>query len=221
LCISKNEWPQSEKLKEKFTETEWKNYHSLMNSTTLFSSSVGRIFDAIASLLDVCDKQSYEDEAAMYLQALAEEYVSANGFIMDDSYFKKDLRLNRISTASLIQGIMLDIKKRKEKNYIAAKFHYSLVCLLDNVAKNINVEKICFSGGVFQNALLVDWIQKEYEGKYQLFFHKNLSPNDENISFGQMVYYDNNIKIKTNNQLRKNAVIEKINLKETTSIFNS
>ena len=221
LCISNNEWMQSEKLKEKFTETEWKNYHSLMNSTTLFSSSVGRIFDAIASLLELCDKQTYEGEAAMYLQALAEKYVSANGFIMDDSYFKKDLNLNQISTASLIQGIMLDIKKRKEKNYIAAKFHYSLVCLLENVAKNINVEKICFSGGVFQNTLLVDWIQKEYEGKYQLFFHKNLSPNDENISFGQMVSYDNNIKTKTNNQLRKNAVIEKINLMEITSIFNS
>ena len=116
---------------------------------------------------------------------------------------------------------MLDIKKGKEKNYIAAKFHYSLVCLLENVAKNINIEKICFSGGVFQNALLVDWIQKEYEGKCQLFFHKNLSPNDENISFGQMVYYDNNIKRKTNKQLSKKAGIEKINLTETTSIFNS
>ena len=78
----------------------------------------------------------------------------------------------------------MDIKKGKSKNYIAAKFHYSLVCLIDIVAKNINVEKICCSGGVFQNALLADWIQTMYRGKYQLYFHKNLSPNDENISFG-------------------------------------
>ena len=87
----------------------------------------------------------------------------------------------------------MDIKKEKAINYIAAKFHYSLVCLIDIVAKNLNVEKISFSGGVFQNALLNDWIQKAYSGKYELYFHQNLSPNDENISFGQFVYYDNNI----------------------------
>ena len=94
---------------------------------------------------------------------------------------------------------------------IRAKFHYSLVCLIGVVAKNINVEKICFSGGVFQNSLLVDWMQKECSNKYQLFFHKNLSPNDENISFGQLVYHDNNIKSISKENLKvvadKSAII--------------
>jgi hydrogenase maturation protein HypF len=62
------------------------------------------------------------------------------------------------------------------------------------VAKNANVRNICFSGGVFQNALLVDWIRIKYKDEYQLFFHNQLSPNDENISFGQLAYYDNEIK---------------------------
>jgi hydrogenase maturation protein HypF len=75
--------------------------------------------------------------------------------------------------------------------------------LIDIVAGNINVTSICFSGGVFQNALLVDWIQKEYISKYQLYFHKNLSPNDENISFGQLVYYENGISTLSNNELLK------------------
>jgi len=195
LCAASDAWPQPGTLKEKFTEAEWNNYQSLINSTNLFSSSVGRLFDAVASLLDVCDKQTYDGEAAMYLQALAEEYVVENGLVMDDSYFKEGSHYYRIPTASLIQGIIMDIKKGKSRNYIAAKFHYSLVCLIDIVAKNIGVEKICFSGGVFQNALLVDWIQTTYNGKYELYFHKNLSPNDENISFGQMVYFDNNLNI--------------------------
>jgi hydrogenase maturation protein HypF len=68
------------------------------------------------------------------------------------------------------------------------------VRLIGIAAQNLNVEKICCSGGVFQNALLVDWTRGEYDGKYQLYFHKNLSPNDENVSFGQMIYYDNDIK---------------------------
>jgi hydrogenase maturation protein HypF len=207
LCTTSDTWPQSDELKKKFTETEWNIYQSLINTTTLFSSSVGRIFDAVASLLDVCDKQTYEGEAAMYLQALAEEYVDENGFVMDDSYFKEGSHYYRIPTASLMQGIMMDIKKQRAKNYIAAKFHYSLVCLVDIVAKYIGVEKICFSGGVFQNALLVDWIQKEYRDRYQLFFHKNLSPNDENISFGQFVYHDNEIR--------------SVNITETNASHNS
>jgi hydrogenase maturation protein HypF len=196
VCVASDTWPQPGNLKEKFTENEWNNYQLLIESATLYSSSVGRIFDAVASLLNICDKQTYEGEAARYLQAHAEEYVFENGFQMDDSYFKEGSHYYRIPTASLIQGIILDIRKGKAKNYIAAKFHYSLVCLIEIVAKNIQVEKICFSGGVFQNALLVDWIVKKYDDKYKLFFHKNLSSNDENISFGQLVYYDNDIKTK-------------------------
>lgn len=194
LCATSDSWPQSDKLKEKFSEVEWNTYQSLIKNTSLFSSSVGRLFDAVASLLDICDKQTFEGEAAMYLQVLAETYVEKNGFAMDDSYFKESSHYYRIPTATLMQGIRMDIKKRKAKDYIAAKFHYSLVCLVDIVAKNINVEKIFFSGGVFQNALLVDWMQHQYSEKYQLFFHQNLSPNDENISFGQMVFHDNNIR---------------------------
>ena len=75
-------------------------------TTNLFSSSAGRIFDAVASLLNICDKQTYEGEAAMYLQALAEEYVDENGFVMDDSYFKEGSRYYRIPTATLMQGII-------------------------------------------------------------------------------------------------------------------
>ena len=167
---------------------------------------MGRLFDAVASLLDLCDKQTFEGEAAMYLQVLAESYVEKHGFAMDDSYFKAGAHYYRIPTATLMQGILLDIKKGKAKEYIAAKFHYSLVCLVDIVAKNINVEKICFSGGVFQNALLVDWIQKKYNGQYQLFFHQNLPPNDENISFGQMVFADNNIRSISKNDYINNTI---------------
>ena len=209
LCASADSWPQPETLKEKFTDTEWNNYQSLISSTNLFSSSVGRIFDAVASLLNICDKQTYEGEAAMYLQALAEEYVEENGFVMDDSYFKEGSHYYRIPTASLIQGIVQDIKKGKPNNYIAAKFHYSLVCLIGIVADYVQVKNICFSGGVFQNTLLVDWIQHVYNEKCQIFFHKNLSPNDENISFGQLVYYDNNITTLNKDDLLEREVLEK------------
>ena len=88
---------------------------------------------------------------------------------------------------------MDDIQNKESVQFIAAKFHYSLVHLVDNVAIAAGTNKIAFSGGVFLNSILVDLLQYHLGNKYQLFFHRNLSPNDENISFGQVVYYDNKI----------------------------
>ncbi len=193
LCATTGVWPVYDAIKEKFTVVEWKNYQSLIQSANIHTSSVGRIFDAVASLLNICDKQTYEGEAAMLLQALAEEYVQKHGHSMDRSYFTEGSHYYRIPTATFLQRITEDIKKEKNKNYIAAKFHYSLVHLVDLIAQNTATKKLCFSGGVFQNILLVDMLQYHLSGKYDLYFHKQLSPNDESISFGQLVYADNEI----------------------------
>jgi hydrogenase maturation protein HypF len=194
LCTTEHVWPRYESIAKKFTSTELKNYQSLIRKASLFSSSVGRIFDSVASLLGICDKQSFEGEAAMLLQSLAHDWISRNNFEMDGCYVTEEDSRDNIPTALLMYGVIRDIQNGKSKNYIAAKFHYSLVCLIGMVAKNANVRNICFSGGVFQNALLVDWIRIKYKNEYQLFFHNHLSPNDENISFGQLAYYDNEIK---------------------------
>ncbi len=190
-------------LKNKFTEIEWKLYKKMVTNSVvpglekidrrLQCSSVGRIFDAVASMLNLSDKQSYEGEAAMLLQEEASSYIAANGLSMIQSYFEKNIDCRNIPTALLVQGIMDDIQNKESIQFIAAKFHYSLVHLVDNVAIAAGTNKIAFSGGVFLNSVLVDLLQHHLGNRYQLYFHKNLSPNDENISFGQVVYYDNKI----------------------------
>jgi hydrogenase maturation protein HypF len=67
------------------------------------------------------------------------------------------------------------------------------VHLVDIIAGHLQVKKIGCSGGVFQNSLLVDMMQLSLGEKYPLYLHQHLSPNDENISFGQLVYYDNDL----------------------------
>ncbi len=199
--------PGSDKLlRKKFSDIEWKNYHALIRNSSSGSSSAGRIFDAVACLLDLCDTQTYEGEAAMYLQALAETYVEENGYRVKEHYFTLMPGSQLVSTTELMQGIINDLQQGKEKNYIAAKFHYSMVCIVGMIAAATGIKKIGFSGGVFQNALLVDWLIDVYGEDYDLYFHEALSPNDENISFGQLLYHDNKISSVSSGQLTTEAL---------------
>lgn len=204
LAICYNIKIKNDLLKNKFTEIEWKIYQKMIQSFSiplppsgvrglLQCSSVGRIFDAVASILNLCDKQSYEGEAAMLLQEQASFYFEKNGWEIKQSYFGKNFDCKNIPTHLLMQGIRNDVQKKESIQFIAAKFHYSLVHAVDNTATDAGTNKIAFSGGVFLNSVLVDLLQYHLSKKYQLYFHKDLSPNDENISFGQMVYYDNKI----------------------------
>lgn len=181
--------PQAEKiLKEKFSQTEWTIYSKLFGKKgNLKTSSVGRIFDAVASLVGVQDKQSFEGEAAMRLEDLAMNYFEKKGLKINESYVEgKDVE-GIISVSGFISGIISDIIEGKEKEFIAAKFHFSMVDAMKRVAEKSGIKKIAFSGGVFQNGVLVDLIEHHLSPKYELYFHEQLSPNDENISFGQLI----------------------------------
>lgn len=181
-------------LESKFTHTEWALYQKMLAQYNgLQCSSVGRIFDAVASLLSICDKQSYEGEAALYVQTMAEQYIAEHGDNIQESYFTNGAHYYRLPTATLFSGMVRDIQKGRPRAWIATKFHCSLVHIVGIIANNVGVTQLAFSGGVFQNALLVRLLQKRLGEQYRLFFHHQLSPNDENISFGQLQYYANDI----------------------------
>jgi hydrogenase maturation protein HypF len=177
-------------VKFKFSEAEWRIYRKMLsNGVNLQTSSVGRIFDAVASLLGFVDQATYEGEAAMFLENVAKSYFVKNGLDFQQSYFQDSAHYYRIPTKTLMQNIIFDLKKGLPKEFIAAKFHYSLAHLVRIVAKNLNIQKIAFSGGVFQNEVLVDLLNHHLNRDFQVFFHQELSPNDENISFGQVMYF--------------------------------
>lgn len=177
----------AEILKEKFTSTEWKVYTKLLEGdVVLQTSSVGRIFDAVASILGIMDIQTYEGEAAIQIELKATQYFKIKGLDFKASYFKKESQ-RPISTKSIIAQIVQDRMNGDAVECIAAKFHNTLVQIIESVAREAKIKKLAFSGGVFQNALLVDLIQHQLEGDFDLYFHQELAPNDENISFGQIV----------------------------------
>ena len=82
-------------------------------------------------------------------------------------------------------------KSGKSAGEIGLNFHYTLIKAIEKIAEKYKVKELAFSGGVWQNALLVDLAIDVLGEKFSLHFHEKLSPNDENISFGQLNYYLN------------------------------
>lgn len=89
----------------------------------------------------------------------------------------------------MLPYIFEDIEKKEEISFIAFKIFCSLAKAIENTSNYFDVNRIAFSGGVFQNELLVHLIIRLLSGKKDLYFHKQLSPNDECIGFGQLACY--------------------------------
>ncbi len=175
-------------IQPKFSPNEWKNYNKLIEKNNLKTSSAGRLFDAVASLLGLIGKVSYEGEAAMLLEEATLHYFN-NGLNIPFDWLNNDVLGNAFSASSLMKEIIKKLKEGKGKSEIAAWFHVQLVLAVQTIASYHHCSKICFSGGVFQNGLLIDLLTKILKKEHQLYFNKNLSPNDENISLGQLMWF--------------------------------
>lgn len=168
-------------LRNKFNDTEWSYYSKLIQSKpALHTSSIGRLFDAVASLLNVCDHNTFEGEAAMLL-----ETVAMKGKCL--SRYKVEWIQNTFNAESLIRQILVDIDHQVPVERIAFKFHAWLADVIYSVATKYAVKNIALSGGVFQNALLINLIEEKISSGFSLCLHQQLSSNDENISLGQLV----------------------------------
>jgi hydrogenase maturation protein HypF len=171
-------------LEQKFSTEELNIYHSLKEKIKLRTSSVGRLFDAVASLLNICDFNTYEGEAAILLENLVLEYD-----LKECNTYCSVSKDNRISSKELLSNLYNDFKNGNSRENIIANFLFTLASIVFQIAKNKNIDQIAFSGGVFQNTTLIDMINVLSQNQYKLYFHKDLPPNDENISFGQLMYY--------------------------------
>jgi hydrogenase maturation protein HypF len=176
-------------LKEKFTDTEWRIYQKMLTREgNLKCTSMGRLFDAVSSILLNCDVHHFEAEASMRLENMASKYYYNNKITLTDSYLNKS-QIPENFIKHLFTEIIHDLDNNIEREKIAAKFHISLVDYIIHVANKLNVNKLAFSGGVFQNALLIDIINDFMRDSFDLYFQNEFSPNDEGIPFGQLMYY--------------------------------
>lgn len=165
-------------LRPKFTTSEWGLYNKITNRQNgLKTSSLGRLFDGVASLLGFCDRSTYEGEAALFLEAAARQ---GRGHRLPP--------IQDVSLTGILKYLIRHLQNGESRHELAYQFHLALVNWIGQIAKEQRVRTICFSGGVFQNALLVDLIISHLEDNYRLALHRQLTPNDECIGFGQLAY---------------------------------
>ena len=193
LALNKNSDNIVNFLKDKFSLTEWNVYSKILKQkSNLKTSSIGRLFDAAASVIAGIDKQTYEGHAAMILESMASEFLKNHSASLQDSYIT-DNTTGAIS-GNIFEGIVNDIKRGNPASKTAYRFHITLIHYILKIADDTGIKHIAFSGGVFQNSVLVDLLQEFLGEKYKLYFHKQLSPNDECISLGQMAAAIYNVK---------------------------
>lgn len=175
---------EREYIRYKFSETEWIAYNALLKKNTLKTSSVGRLFDAVAAALDFTDTNTYEAEAALRLENEAKQAV---GQPLTD-YLEGEI-IENIPSKLLLKKILEAKRARVSKRHIAANFLFTLCKAIIAVAQRQKVRIIACSGGVFQNALLVTMlVELARKNKMILKLNEQLAANDENISFGQLMY---------------------------------
>jgi len=155
------------------------------NINSPVTSSMGRLFDAVASIIGLCQKVSYESEAAMQLEFAANE-VSTN-----DSY-SFNIHFNNIpyiiNWEPVIRSILEDLQNSVPVNLIAAKFHNALAELIVNIAICVNDKNVALSGGCFQNKYLLEKVVSTLRNNnFKPYWHKRIPTNDGGLSTGQIM----------------------------------
>jgi hydrogenase maturation protein HypF len=147
------------------------------------TTSAGRLFDAVASLLGLCHFNQYEGQAAMMLENIASTASSTQHYqfqLIDDDPIVYDWK-------NTFEQILDDIKQMISPALIAAKFHNTLSEIILAIAHQAGQKNIVLSGGCFQNALLVENVVVKLEtAGFSVYCHERIPPNDGGLALGQL-----------------------------------
>jgi hydrogenase maturation protein HypF len=156
------------------------------------TSSVGRLFDAVAALLGLCDVVSFEGQAAMALEALAGAGGTDRG--TDDGYSFGILRHDRtmvFDAAPVIRAIVDDQRRGDDPAAIARRFHEGLAAVVADLcvaaAARSEIRDVVLTGGVFVNARLADRVVRRLRAAgLRPHRHARVPPNDGGLCLGQL-----------------------------------
>ena len=148
------------------------------------TSSMGRLFDAVAALLGATEPTSYEGQPAMELEAMAEESEVADQaypYLMNDGV---------VDTRPLFRALAADLEQGLPPAVCAARFHETVAAFTVEACRRVREEggprEVVLAGGVMQNARLVARLQAGLEAAgLKPYTHLEVPPNDGGLSLGQ------------------------------------
>ncbi|PJA62036.1 MAG: carbamoyltransferase HypF [bacterium (Candidatus Ratteibacteria) CG_4_9_14_3_um_filter_41_21] len=168
------------------------------------TSSMGRLFDAVSSLLGLRDEITYEGQAAMELEMAIKSVQSSKFKVKSYKYgIEQEKKFFIIKPKEIIMGIVEDLKHSVPVGAISFKFHNTIVEMIVETCMKIRsdfnqnyklrtmnseLNEVALSGGVFQNIFLLDrTFNRLIKEGFKVYLHRQVPTNDGGISLGQAV----------------------------------
>jgi hydrogenase maturation protein HypF len=156
-----------------------------------YTSSVGRLFDGVASLLGLRQQVRFEGQAAMELEFAIGDLHTEDAYLLSLS---KEATANAspspiiLDWAPLLSELLSDLRRKAPLSTMTARFHNGLAESIVALAKKIGQQRVVLSGGCFQNKYLTErTINRLRADGLQPYWHQRVPPNDGGISLGQVV----------------------------------
>ena len=150
------------------------------------TSSVGRLFDAVAALLDLQQHTQFEGEAAMALEFALTCGAESEPYPFDI----KQIAPQRwqVDWGPMLNALLIDINNQLPRDIVAARFHRGLTAVLVAIAQKAGDAMVLLTGGCFQNKYLLESsIQALQMAGFKPIWHQNVPPNDGGIALGQLM----------------------------------
>lgn len=161
-----------------------RQFHRNLNCVN--SSSIGRLFDAVASLAGIRQRVTYEGQAAIELEALAENSADRGAYrftLLQGSPL-------RVDPTPVLEEIVRDLAQGVSPCDIGRRFHQAVADAIAEVAiaahSETGLNTVCLSGGVFQNVLLLRLaLDRLRERDFDVYWHRLVPANDGGLALGQ------------------------------------
>jgi hydrogenase maturation protein HypF len=153
-----------------------------------WTSSAGRLFDAVASLIGVRQISRYEGQAAMELEWLAAQSADNGVFDFEIVRPEDETAPAELDWAPMVAEILADVERNAKPESMARRFHNTLAEMIVRVAAENVALPVVLSGGCFQNRLLTELTIARLEAVgAKVYWHQRVPPNDGGIALGQVV----------------------------------
>jgi hydrogenase maturation protein HypF len=154
------------------------------------TSSMGRLFDAVAALVGVRQVVDYEAQAAIELEGISRDFDRSGGYDFDVEAAPDGCLV--ADPGPVLRSIVADLGSGTPAGLIGARFHTSVVGLVVHLAMAVRDSgagnTVALTGGVFQNALLLSGARKGLKSKgFTVLCHRQVPPNDGGLALGQVL----------------------------------